>query len=125
MNSVFMILLMIFCHIIADYNLQGWLATAKQKSYWQENAPDKLYKYDYICALIMHSIGWAFMIMLPLAFDMEFNIGVIFMAIFAVNVLIHAIVDHMKANAKIINLWQDQFIHFCQIAVTASIFLMR
>ena len=58
MNTLFVILCMIFMHVIADYNLQGWLASAKQKSYWQENAPDKLYKYDYIMALIMHSISY-------------------------------------------------------------------
>ena len=40
MNNVFIILCMIFCHIIADYNLQGWLVSAKQKSYWEKNAPD-------------------------------------------------------------------------------------
>ena len=29
MNSTFILLLMIFCHIIDDYCLQGWLASAK------------------------------------------------------------------------------------------------
>ena len=31
---------MIFCHIIDDYYLQGWLASAKQKIWWEKNAPD-------------------------------------------------------------------------------------
>ena len=44
MDEMFALLLMIFCHIVDDYYLQGWLALAKQKKYWQENAPDKLYK---------------------------------------------------------------------------------
>lgn len=54
----------IFCHIVDDYYLQGWLASAKQKSWWEKNAPDKLYRYDYIVALFMHSFSWSFMIML-------------------------------------------------------------
>ena len=66
---------MIFCHIVDDYYLQGWLASAKQKKYWEENAPDKMYKHDYIWALIMHSFSWAFMVMLPVAFFMGFNIN--------------------------------------------------
>ena len=45
-NKIFILLLMIFLHIVDDYYLQGWLASAKQKSYWEQNAPDKLYKYD-------------------------------------------------------------------------------
>lgn len=123
MNWIFIILLMIFCHIIADYNLQGWLASAKQKSYWQENAPDELYKHDYICALIMHSIGWTFVIMLPIAYIMGFNVNFLFVWIFVMNIIVHAVTDHMKANDKLINLWQDQLIHLVQITVTAVVFM--
>ena len=46
-----LLLAMLFCHIVDDYYLQGWLASAKQKSWWKKNAPDKLYKNDYIMAL--------------------------------------------------------------------------
>lgn len=123
MNWIFIILLMLFCHIVADYNMQGWLATAKQKSYWKENAPDKMYKYDYVCALVMHSIGWTFMIMLPLAYIMKFNVDFLFVWIFVMNIIVHAVTDHMKANEKLINLWQDQLIHLIQILITAVIFL--
>ena len=126
MNWVFILLLMIFCHIVDDYYLQGWLASAKQKSYWEQNAPDEMYKRDYIWALIMHSFSWAFMIMLPIAaFVMRFDLDVVFVTIFVANLVIHAIVDHMKANERIINLWQDQLIHMIQILVTAIIFLTR
>ncbi len=49
MNNFFVILLMIFCHIVDDYYLQGILAKMKQKMWWKENAPDNIhYKYDYI-----------------------------------------------------------------------------
>ena len=123
MNNLFIVLLMIFCHIVDDYYLQGWLASAKQKSYWKENAPDKLYRFDYIWALIVHSFSWAFMIMLPVAITMSFNITLFFVYILLVNMAIHAITDNMKANEKLINLWLDQIIHLCQIGLTALIFL--
>jgi hypothetical protein len=110
---------MMFFHVIADYNLQGWLASAKQKSYWEKEAPDKLYEYDYICALIMHSISWTFMIMLPIAYFQGFEISGLYLVVFIGNVILHAIVDHMKANVKLINLWADQLLHMLQIGLTA------
>lgn len=119
MSRLFVILCMIFCHVIADYNLQGWLASAKQKSYWEQNAPDKMYEHDYITALIMHSFGWTFMIMLPIACVQQFNVGFWFMIMFAFNIFIHAIIDHCKANLKAINLGLDQFIHMIQIVLTS------
>ena len=118
MNTIFVLLWMIFFHIVDDYNLQGWLASAKQKSYWEENAPDKLYKHDYICALIMHSLSWAFMIMLPMAYYQQFDIDSAFVIAFLVNTAVHALVDNAKANWKIINLWQDQLMHIAQIFLT-------
>lgn len=121
MSVLFVFLSMIFCHVIADYNLQGWLASAKQKDYWERITPKELYKYDYIMALIMHSISWTFMVMLPIAYVRKFNIDIMFLIVFIGNVIIHCIIDHMKANEKIINLWQDQLIHMIQIGITFTI----
>ena len=123
MDKIFTLLLMIFCHIVDDYYLQGWLASAKQKKYWQENAPDKMYKNDYIWALIMHSFSWAFMVMLPIAYSLSFSLNGPFLIAFVVNVAIHATVDDLKANKRRINLWEDQIMHLVQIVLTASMFL--
>ena len=123
-NNVFIILCMIFCHIIADYNLQGWLASAKQKSYWEKNAPDEMYKHDYICALVMHSFSWTFMIMLPLMYAVGFKVNSFLLFLFVSNVLLHAITDDFKANKKVLNLWQDQSIHMYQIVITAALVLL-
>lgn len=59
MSRLFVLLAMIFCHIIDDYVLQtlGPLATMKQKKWWEENYPQKMYKYDYLVALLMHSMS--------------------------------------------------------------------
>lgn len=114
-----MLLSMLFCHIVDDYYLQGWLASAKQKKYWRESPEysDK-YKFDYIVALIMHSMSWAFMIMLPVAIVNRFDVGQLFFIVYIVNVLIHAFVDNAKANWRLINLVQDQLIHIIQIVFT-------
>ena len=115
---------MIFCHIIADYNLQGWLASAKQKEWWKENAPQELYKHDYIMALFMHSFSWSFMIMIPILVFIVLNgmnIGVLFIAVCLINMSIHVIVDDLKANKRKINLIQDQIIHLLQILITWGI----
>lgn len=118
MNKAFILLLMVFWHIVDDYYLQGWLASAKQKSWWKENAPQDLYKHDYIIALIMHAFSWTFMIMLPIALNMNFDINTIFVVFFICNVIGHARVDNEKANKKTINLVVDQIVHIMQIVWT-------
>ena len=116
--ELFILLCMLFCHIIDDYYLQGWLASAKQKSWWEKNAPDKLYKHDYLMALFMHSFSWTFMIMLPLTVFTIIVGGTWYPILYIVNLVIHFIVDDLKANKKKINLVQDQFIHMIQIELT-------
>lgn len=114
MYFVFIFLFMLFCHIVDDYYLQGWLASAKQKSWWEKNAPDKMYRNDYKVALVCHSFSWTFMIMLPIAIATSWNMGWLFLA-YPINMIIHMIVDDLKANKKKINLIQDQNIHLAQI----------
>ena len=123
MNAAFVLLWMIFFHVVADYNLQGWLASAKQKSYWEANAPEELYKNDYVCALIMHRISWSFMIMIPIAYYLDFTIGQEFIIMFAINVIFHVLIDNTKANWKLINLWHDQLFHIMQIILTFVCFV--
>lgn len=122
MNKVFILLWMFFMHIVDDFYLQpGLLSKMKQKSWWEQNAPDKMYRYDYIWALFAHSFSWAFMIMLPVAYYFNFNINYKFFILFVINAVVHAMVDNWKANDKLINLWQDQLIHSFQIILTATL----
>ena len=119
MNIWFVLLLMIFLHVVDDYKLQaGVLNNLKQKKFWQENAPDELYKKDYIWALIMHSFSWSFMIMLPFAYILNFNLNIPFIVTFVLNLITHAIIDDLKANRHAINLIQDQIFHIIQIILT-------
>ncbi len=118
MDTLHLLLIMIFLHICDDYYFQGLLAQLKQKLWWKENAPDDKYKYDYIMALFMHSFSWAFMIMLPLLVFMNFKVNVIFIVLFILNLVIHGVTDNEKANKFTINLIQDQTIHLVQIVLT-------
>ena len=126
MSKSFIILWMLFNHVFDDYFLQGCLANLKQEEYWQKNIPENLYEFyrdDYLMALLMHSLSWSFMIMLPIAFVMSFNVDLIFVVFFFLNVIFHAVVDDMKANRKTINLVIDQSIHIFQVLFTYLLLL--
>ena len=123
-NSTFIFFFMIFMHIVDDYYLQGVLAKMKCKDWWKENYPDPKYKHDYIIALIMHSLSWSFMILLPLMFYINFQIDALFILTFIWNTIMHAVVDNMKANRYTINLIEDQIIHIIQIILSAICFLL-
>lgn len=123
MSVIFILLAMLFLHVLDDYVLQApCLCNLKQKSFWEKNAPERPYRFDYIIALVMHALSWSFMIMLPCAFALDFNVGCGFAFCFIFNTALHATIDHLKANVKVINLWADQTIHILQIIVTFIIF---
>lgn len=113
-----LLLSMIFCHIIDDYKLQqGVLVNLKQKSWWKENEPSYQYKFDYLMALLMHSTSWSFMMHLPLIIYVQ-NANLLLLVTFLTNMIIHFVVDDLKANKRKINLIQDQTIHLVQILIT-------
>lgn len=112
---------MFFCHIVDDYYLQGVLAEMKQRQWWEDNTPNKMYKNDYLIALFEHGFSWSFMVLLPI-FNTCININnfnqdsyILYFGLLFSNTIIHAIIDDMKANMKCINLIVDQLLHFVQI----------
>lgn len=125
MSKWFVLLLMIFFHIVDDYYLQtiGPLASMKQKKWWEENYPQKIYKYDYLVALLMHSLSWTFMVMLPISIYRSLGIDGTFVILFIVNTAIHAFTDNVKANWLLINLSVDQSVHIFQILNTFLILM--
>lgn len=124
-NPVILFIFMLFCHVLDDYVLQGILANLKQKSYWKEKAPDKMYRFDYIMALFMHSASWSFMITLPLLFLFHFNPPAFeYIVLYIINIAVHMITDDLKANKHKINLIQDQIAHICQIVWTLCVLVL-
>lgn len=117
MEFMKMLLIMVFLHTIADFVLQrGFLAEAKQVSFWKQNAPDHMYRNDYIIVLFLHSFMWAFIIMLPLL--IKYDISYDYIVAFIINIVVHMAVDDLKANQHDLNLVQDQLIHILQIFLT-------
>ena len=116
--SGFVLASMLFMHVVDDYYLQGILANLKQRSYWEEHAPDSMYRYDYLVALLMHSLSWSFCIMLPTVALRGFAWNADVTALFTFNIVVHAVVDDAKANRRKINLITDQAIHLVQILIT-------
>ena len=119
--NILILFAMVFLHIVDDYYLQGILTKLKQKSWWEENAPDSLYRNDYKVALIEHAFSWTFMIMLPVTIMMIISNNILIVSwsvAFVVNWCIHAWVDHLKANVQNCSLLIDQTIHIGQIFAT-------
>lgn len=114
--KLFILFVMIFCHIADDYYLQGILANLKQKSFWRENAPGRLYRNDWRAALFTHAFSWTFTVMLiPTLVFLRCEISAGWVIIFAANTAVHAFVDNLKANKRLINLICDQTIHVVQV----------
>ena len=111
--------IMLYCHIIDDYKLQGILASMKQKKWWEDNAAEPLYKNDYKMALWEHAFCWSFSIALPpliVALLTHNNILMSILILFyPFNTILHAYIDDLKANKHDINLVQDQLCHISQI----------
>ena len=124
--KIALLIFMIFAHITDDYYLQGWLASAKTKNWWEKNAPNKLYNKDYIMVLFCHSISWSIMVFLPILIYSLYNQIDLnwFYLVLPINLIVHAIIDDLKANKFKINLIIDQSIHFIQIFITWLIFVL-
>ena len=121
-QRLLILFIMIFCHLIDDYKLQGILANMKQRQWWKENANKYMYRNDYKVALIEHAFSWSFMITLPfliISFIQNNTFLMILLVIsYFMNTVIHAFIDNLKANKYVINLIEDQFAHLVQIIYT-------
>lgn len=121
---LFLLLLMLFLHIVDDFYLQGILAKMKQREWWEKVAPDSLYRNDYKMALVEHAFSWTFMIMIPVMIfwtcvDLNRTRDIVLFGYwFIINVINHAMIDHAKANKHTINLIQDQCLHIMWVVVT-------
>lgn len=121
-QRLLILFIMIFCHLIDDYKLQGILANMKQRKWWKENANKDLYRNDYKMALIEHAFSWSFTTTLPfLVITFLQNnelLAILLIVSYIINTAIHAFVDDLKANKFKINLVEDQLIHLLQIIST-------
>ena len=139
-NPMNMIWTCIGLHLIADYFLQGCLSDLKQKRWWHDQVKKlykdydgynksfewqhrllEKYKYDYMAGLLCHAAMWAIVSFFPL---MWYCRPWLFTVLLIVNILVHFVVDHMKANTHRFNLVQDQSIHLVQVIATVLIVML-
>ena len=122
------LIIMFFLHIVDDYYLQGILAKMKMKDWWEKQTDKPLYKYDYLMALFEHAFSWSFVVMSPIMILMiyhnDYHLLFNYITLLIFNTIVHADIDHLKANLYYINLITDQLIHFVQIIVTWLIFFI-
>ena len=121
-QRLLILFIMIFCHLVDDYKLQGILANMKQRKWWKENADKDLYRNDYKIALIEHAFSWSFTTTIPflvIAFIQNNKLLTVLLIVnYIINTAIHAFVDDLKANKFKINLVEDQLAHLLQIIWT-------
>jgi pimeloyl-ACP methyl ester carboxylesterase len=136
----FILLSMIFCHILDDFKLQGIMAEMKQRSYWDNHIDivsegnlwrrdkfKKKYGLDFMPVLFLHGFSNSFMMMLPIAvymFYKNYSYWPEFALVLFANSFIHAWIDHLKCNKKVINLMTDQRLHLTQIFLTWFLFIV-
>lgn len=113
---------MLFCHIFADYNLQGVLSSMKQREWWRKHANNRRYDNDYKMALLEHAFAWSFVMELPLLviaiIDHSILLAWLVLILYVPNTGVHYATDNWKANLKAFNLVEDQIVHFIQILIT-------
>ena len=132
MTKILVLIFMLYMHIIDDYTIQGILADMKQREWWIKNAhinDDSQYRNDYLMALYEHAFCWSVSVSIPiLIYDWAYGLSinrVQFLIAFICMWIVHAYVDNLKANKFLINLIQDQLIHFGQIIVYWIIFILK
>lgn len=92
------------------------------------------YKNDYKAALLAHSFEWAFVMMLPILYNIYYRLwgfdrysiltGSAYIVLLIWNTAIHYEIDDAKANKKQLNLKEDQLLHVGQVVFTWLAFII-
>lgn len=130
--AIKLILMSLLLHFLADFTLQGCLADMKQRRWWTRTIVKeydntfgtvplvdrliKLTRHDWLCALLCHSVFWSIATFSPLLWLCASQRTIVIVCL--VNVLVHAVIDHLKCNRYLINLTIDQLLHLSQILAT-------
>ena len=110
---------MVFAHIFASIYLSG----AINREWWKsEYSPAR--KSDNVVALAIHSAFWAFTMLLPIAYKLEFDFSWFYTIAFITNAIIYAIIIYAKSINNRINLFLQQLAHLWQITLTYLLFVL-
>lgn len=117
-----LLLMMVLLHVIEDFHMQGIMASMKQKTFWQEYP--KMYSHDWIPVVLLHGMEWATVVALPCILASWFDVSAWFVLTVVAMGLVHAYVDHLKANSLRINLIMDQAVHIVQIVTMLGMYMV-
>ena len=126
MKYIILFFVMFWLHLIDDFRLQGLIGNLKQKSWWEKNYRNKLYKDDWEFALFEHSFSWSFTTHIPLLIISLYSyyanryLYALWLYVWCIvfNTLLHMIIDNSKANKQEISLSTDQIFHIAQIVIS-------
>lgn len=114
---IHLLLSMFMGHVIGDSVFQtSSISLKKRESYWKSYGNYK--RYFYIFYLLVHSFIWSSTIHISLLIILGVKYFNKILISYIVNILLHSIIDDMKANRKLFNLIVDQFLHSLQILLT-------
>lgn len=114
--------LMVLLHVIEDFHMQGIMAQMKQREFWREYP--EMYADDWIPVILLHGFEWAMIVSVPCLLASWFDVSAWFIVTMVAMGLVHAYVDHLKANRLRITLVQDQAMHIVQIAVILVVYMV-
>lgn len=130
MKYIILFFVMFWLHLIDDFHLQGLLGNLKQKSWWEKNYPNKLYKDDWEFALFEHSFSWSFTTHIPLLIISLYSYYAngylyalwVYVWCIVFNTVFHMIIDNSKVNKLEISLSTDQMLHIAQIVISLTMY---
>ena len=76
------------------------------------------HRNNFLAGLFCHCVMWGVITFLPLMFVVN---SITFTVAVLINIVIHAVVDHLKCNREYMNLCTDQLIHLVQVVGTVYI----
>lgn len=124
MKLLLILFMMIFIHYLFDIFSLNVIEKYKNKEYFEKTFPKKMCKYDYINYLITDSYLWSMSILLPIIININGHITwASFMGII-VNGIIRGIIEDLRINKKIINIFSANICYIFQIFVTESIYVL-
>ncbi len=92
--------IMLFMHIIAEYFPLNTLKKLCDKIWWTANYPNKLSQNEWYIAIFIYSYFWAFMIQIPVLYQLWGIITVKFVLILICNTIIRAVVKNFEINTE-------------------------
>ncbi len=117
-------IIMVLLHLINDFVFKPQILTNLTcKSWWEKNAPQKMYESDYITALFLQGLLWSSLVHLPIILTEIVPMVWLTLSIL-INAIINALICNLVVNRKEMNLFLSQITFINQILIIWLIFVL-